>query len=822
MNTTKGSVTVSFALVFVILFSFILSFFEMASHVARASYHAAAALLATENYFGEYVRPLYEEYHIFAREESEGDKIVARAEEIIGADVAYMTEKREGERSLLLRSGAEFEVTEAKTLTSDAAAGFYRQAVTAMKYRGALEVAQLLKDFSGMTEQAEKNLEVAAAKAEADHAYGKVEERILHLIGLIDGVDIVQYEKFLDGKGVLFQKDAYVKYFCTTPAMASEYFDRAEVYQAFSENSENPCDTLENLIVQAEYLADEIELRRADEAVCRSELARLRGKKAVTKTEKERIKEDLKEVKEQYRSVVFEIGVLTLSGNKPSELAELLLQEEELESAKKMLEEEETRLEDEEKALEIEIKEWEKEEKRLERLEKNHKKSVKSLVKEETAFLEQAEKVRGICEEAYAYVEEIEKEVKIAAKAKSTCETVLDAAQWVVGEETVNAYREDLKAYEVYEDLGDYNFPEMKQTLLENKSVLWNIKKQDVREDATALRNAAENWRSNKTVVQNYSFAGLKLDYGEMSLAGDLYDGVESLVSKEVADGFLGFLTEKEVSEKVLDTSELSSGFSYEDDDSFSVFSLLGTDMSGILDEMQGLLPEGSNVSTAIGGITDPILFQSYLFTHFSNYLEENPEGALSYELEYLVGGKDSDEENLSAVAMRLCVIRTVLHFVSLYSDSERKAPVEQAALAACGAIGLPALKSIAVFLLLFVWALEEAMIDTAAFLQGKKLLLYPGKNGGSLTFPDILRFSKSFILEMAEKKENAKGLVLGYHEFLHLFVFLTPKGEKSYRALDLMQENMRKAYGDSFRINRCVWKISYRVNGKEYTYAYE
>ena len=98
MNTMKGSVTVSFALVFVILFSFILSFFEMASHVARASYHAAAALLATENYFGEYVRPLYEEYHIFAREESEGDKIVTRAEEIIGADVAYMTEKREGER----------------------------------------------------------------------------------------------------------------------------------------------------------------------------------------------------------------------------------------------------------------------------------------------------------------------------------------------------------------------------------------------------------------------------------------------------------------------------------------------------------------------------------------------------------------------------------------------------------------------------------------------------------------------------------------------------------------------------------------------------
>lgn len=822
MRKIKGAVTVSFALVFVIVFSFILSFFEMASHVARASYHASAALLATENYFGEYLRPLYEEYHIFAREESEGDKIIPRAQEIIGGDVAYMTEKREGERSLLLRSGAEFEVTDAKTLTSDGEEGFYRQAVTAMKYRGALEVADLLSEFSGMTEQAKKHLEVAAAKAETDSAYGKVEERILHLIGLVDGVDIVKYEKFLDGKGVLFQKDAYVKYFCTTPAVASLYFDRAEVYQAFLENYENPCDTLENFAVQAESLATEIELRKADEVVCRSELARLRGIRAVTETNLEQVKEKLKAVKAEYRSVVFEIGVLTLTGDREEELAKLLLQETELETAKTALETEESRLEDEVETQKDEIKEWEKEEKRLERLEKSHKKSVEDLNKEETAFVEQAEQVRGICEEAYDYVDAIVKELAIARKAKEACETILSMALPVVGEEAVNAYREDLEAYEIYEDLSGYNFPEMKQTLLENKSVLWNIRTQNVREDATVLRNAAANWRSNKETVQNYSFEGLRIDYGDLSLAGDLYDGVESLVSKEVAEGFLGFLTEEEISEKELNMSELPSGFGYGEEEAFSVFSLLGTDMSGILEDMKEFLPEGNGESEALTGIADPVLFQAYLFTHFSNFLEENPEGALAYELEYLVGGKATDEENLSAVAMRLCVIRTILHFVSLYSDSERKAPVEQAALAACGAIGLPALKSIAVFLLLFVWALEEAMIDTAAFLQGKKLLLYPGKEGGSLTFPDILRFSKSFISEKAGEKENAGGLALGYHEFLHLFVFLTPKTEKCYRALDLIQENLRKTHGDTFRINRCVWQISYCVDGKEYDYAYE
>lgn len=817
----KGAVAVFFSVVFMILFSFILSFFEMAAYTARTTYHASAARLAVENYFAAYLEPLYEEYHIFGREISGEEDAISRIRRSIAEDVTYMTVKREGEKSLLLRSGAEFDVDAVSMLTDNGLAGFHSQAVTAMKYRAAPEVMDILTEFSGMTEQANAHLEVATAKAATDSAYAKVDEKILHLIELVDGVEIVKYEKFMDGKGVLFQKDAYVKYFCTDPAGAVSYFDRAEVYQAFLNNFENPYEILESLSSRAEGLADEMEVRQYNEMICRSRLAEVRGRLAVLSSEIDRLESCLKESGLQYTSLITELGKLVLKKGDEKEIAILSMQvkrtEKELDDMSALRE----KCKEEEKELEKQERELEREQSRLEKEAKSQEKQAKELMKEEERFVRQCETVRDICVEAYDYVEEIQEELARAKKVKETCETVLDAMQIVIGDEAAKEYRDELNMYLFYEDLEGFDFIRMKQTLLENKSRLWNVSQRISGTDVAALRRAVSVLRGEAEVVRSYSFFGLKLNYGEMSLVGDLYDGVESMISGEVASGLLGFVTDAQLSEKELDTSYLPSGLRYEEE-GFDIFSLLGTDMTGIFEEMKKMLPEDMSVKGVAVGASDTLLFHSYLATHFSDFLEGNEAGALSYEKEYLIAGKATDRENLSSVAMRICAVRAILHFVSLYTDSVRKAPVEQAALAACGIIGLPALKSIVVFLLLFVWALEEAMIDTAAYFQGKRLLLYPGKNGGSLSFQEILLFSKSFILERAKQKENAKGLAFGYNEYLHLFLFLTPKEDKKYRAADLIQENMRVSHGDAFRLNRCVWRLSYQTDGKSYEYAYE
>ncbi len=817
----KGTVTVFFSLIFMILFSFILSFFEMAAYTARSSYHASAARLAVENYFAAYLNPLYEEYHIFGREVPSGEGMLSYSEQRIAEDVAYMTVKREGERSLLLRSGAEFGAVSASELTDNELEGFYSQAITAMKYRAVPEFLTTLAELSGMTEQADAHLEIAGAKAAADSAYAKVDEKILHLIQLVDGVDIGKYEKFLGGKNVFFQKDVYVKYFCIDPEGAADYFDRTQVYQAFLENHENPYGFLDNLCKGLEDLTDEIEKREKREAECAERLEKIEEASEDISTKEAELKETMEGASLYYAEILVKLGKLILEKGDKEDIEKLTKQASEVKDGLDKMSTQQEAYETQAKQLKEEKESLEEEQKELKEKKKEQEKSLKDLIKSEKNFVKQCKKVRDICGEAYDYVGELQEELVKAKKVKDTCESILDMLQFVIDEESEQAYREELDMYLFYEDLDGYDFNKMKQTLLGNQSSLWNITEQIQETDVKSLREAVNGLKAEKEAVSTYSFHGLKLDYGEMSLADSLYDEVDSMISKQVAEGFLGFLTEKELSEKELDASYLPSGFRYEEE-SFDIFSLLGTDMSGIFSELQNLLPKELSADSIVNEASDTILFHSYLATHFGNFLDENKNGALSYEKEYLIAGNASDKENLSSVAMRICAIRTILHFVSLYTDSTRKAPVEQAALAACGIIGLPALKSIVVFLILFVWALEEAIIDTAAFLQGKRLLLYPGKNGGNLTFQEVLMFSKTFVLQKAKQRKDDKGIAFGYNEFLQLFIFLTPKEDKKYRAADLIQENLRKSYQESFRLNRCVWALSYRTDDKIYEYAYE
>ncbi len=817
----KGSVTVVFSFVFVLMFSFIISFFEMASFTARRAYHASAALLATENYFAAYLDPLYENYHIFGREVPEGEDIVSWSEQSIADDISYMTVKREGEKSLLLRSGAEFGLKDVSVLTENELEGFYAQAVNAMKYRAIPEAVNMLKEFAGMTEQADAHLEMAAAKAATDSAYAEVDSKILHLMELIDGVDIAKYEKYMNGKSSAFQTDVYVKYFCTDPEIAAIYFDRVEVYEAFLYNFENPFETLDSMANRAETLANEMEERVAAETLCSAELSKVREQKDIVSSKIKKLGKLQGEKTEEYNDLMEELDALVKAGQSGKNIDPLFERKKELEKELEEIKEEKAPYIKQEKELKEQEDRLEKEWKNLKQMKKDQEKRCKELVKEEEAFIERSKKIQDLCGEAYVYVEEVQQELIKAKEVKENCEKVLDSLQGVIGEDVVEEYRNELQKYSFYESAEGFDFEQMKQTLDENEWILWEISKCLSGTDSTVFRMAAEELRKERDIIASYSMKGLRLDYGEMSLEENLCDEVESMISKEVADGFLGFLTEKDVSEKELELSYLPSGFRYKEKEA-DVFSLLGTDMSEMFSEMRTLLPDDISVDTVLGGMTESVLFHSYLATHFSDFMEENKNGALSYELEYLIAGKKTDEKNLASIAMRICAIRTIMHFVSLFTDSSRKSMAEQAALAACGVIGLPALKSVVTVLLLFVWALEEAMVDTAALLHGKKLLLYPGKNGGSLAFHEIFSFSKSFILERGKSKQEKGGAIMGYNEFLHLFLYLTPRDTKKYRAADLIQENLRITYQDSFRVERCVWKASYETDGRSYKYAYE
>lgn len=817
-----GSVTVTFSLVFMVLFSFILSFFEMAAYTARMSYHASASLLAVENCFAGFLEPLYSQYHIFGREISEGKDAAVWARDFISKDVSFMTKKTE-RKSLLLRSGAHFSVEELQMLTDNNVQGFYSQAVTAMKYRGVVEIKELLQQFAGISDQTDVHMEVAQAKTETDVAYAKVEEKLLELIELVDGVNATRYQKYLSDGVTPFLEDAYVKFFYTDRINTSGYFERAQVYQAFLQKSKNLTFVISELTERVQELEGRIRKREEDEAECNRQISILEDKMQEVSDKIAQLDTAIKETTkaiEDNQKVLTEL--LKETPPRPEAIEELGARTEPLIKSKGEYEKEKT-------VLFEELHEWirRNEEKKeeltgLQSVGKEQKAEVEALKQEETSFVKMCSKVRQKCEDAKKKLVQIREEAKKAKIAKENCERVINSSAVVLGAGAVKEYRNELERYSMYESTKGYDFDLMERTLAENGDLLAGVKVRIQGNGAVDLSTAIGELKAEKESLAGYSFEGLRLYYGEMSAESSSYKGLDQGIIEKIKSGILGFLTEESISERKLDTTYLPSGFRFQEKEKEGILSFFHLDGGKILKKMREMLPGGNTLKSAIETVTDSVLFHSYLTTHFDNFTQKKENKALAYETEYLIAGKSKDKDNLLSVVMQICVLRTILHFISLYSDSSRTAQVRQAAVGLCGVLALPALVNAVKFVLLLVWAVEEAMIDTAALLQGKKLLLYPGSLGGSLKFSELLSFSKQFVLRKASEKKSIAGGVFGYGEYLQIYLFLTEKSRKSYRALDLIQENLRKSYKDSFRVNRCVWKISYTVDGRKYSYSYE
>ena len=85
-------------------------------------------------------------------------------------------------------------------------------------------------------------------------------------------------------------------------------------------------------------------------------------------------------------------------------------------------------------------------------------------------------------------------------------------------------------------------------------------------------------------------------------------------------------------------------------------------------------------------GELSSLLLGEYLLEHFAQANNPNESGALSYELEYLLEGKASDQQNLEAVVKKILLMRTGPNFLYLQTDANKKAEAEALGLALASA----------------------------------------------------------------------------------------------------------------------------------------
>ncbi len=199
-------------------------------------------------------------------------------------------------------------------------------------------------------------------------------------------------------------------------------------------------------------------------------------------------------------------------------------------------------------------------------------------------------------------------------------------------------------------------------------------------------------------------------------------------------------------------------------------------------------------------GLTDELIFNEYLIKKCGCYTNPKETGALQYQLEYILTGKDSDVENLKAVVNRLLLLRETANVVYLFSDSAKMAEAEALALSVTSAIALPELAELVKISLIFAWGYAESVYDVRTLLKGGRIPLM--KTG------DTWHYSISGMLDFAADTATAPegGEGVSYEEYLRMFLALENTETKTYRAMDVIEMDIRKCEGNAyFRLDTCV-----------------
>lgn len=200
---------------------------------------------------------------------------------------------------------------------------------------------------------------------------------------------------------------------------------------------------------------------------------------------------------------------------------------------------------------------------------------------------------------------------------------------------------------------------------------------------------------------------------------------------------------------------------------------------------------------------TDDVLFLHYIMTHMGNFARRINPGGLDYQVEYILGGKESDEENLKVVVRELLAIRTAANMVYLLTDSGKQTQIHQMTLMIASAVGMPFLDGIIALALQAAWAFGESILDIGSLLEGGSVPLVKDGSSWRLSLEKLAK-----VLEVAEEKTEKQQKGLDYTDYLYLLLFLENRDTRIMRTMDVVEQVIRAGGEETFCIDRCVYAL--------------
>ena len=207
-------------------------------------------------------------------------------------------------------------------------------------------------------------------------------------------------------------------------------------------------------------------------------------------------------------------------------------------------------------------------------------------------------------------------------------------------------------------------------------------------------------------------------------------------------------------------------------------------------------------------------MVNEYCLIHFDSFLEEKnkvlgqAEQPLLYEMEYLIGGNDTDRKNLAEVVMRLLFMRAAMNLCYLTQTPECNMEADRFAAAVSG--GNIPLQVITSFFIQALWAMAEAVLDVRSILSGGNVPFRKTGETWRLNLDQV--FSLEF-LSWSMRVDAAEGS-WGYEEYLRILCFLLDREEKNGRIMDLIQWNVGVRQKD-FAVEDCVGMLEIQTEMK-------
>ena len=748
------------SLILVLMFSFLLTTLEAARIQGATAYVSMMTDLAGDSFLAGYYYPLFQNYRIFGVDAGDEKAFFSREklEEGIKENMTFGLSETSGG---LLR----FEETEAaclqyENLLENNCEAFYSQIKQQVVLDGlSLGLNRLFHEEqfveAGMAGEIYKEQEEAMAVT------ATVTEELLKLMELTDGIRMESNGIAFDKNGRLQVKEHFIKQpVSMTQSELRMRYDNEEVYYAVSDK-----------------------FYRADTAA-------------------KQIKEALSEAEWlENRITIAEYNIWNY--NQETEYLKS-----EYNAEKKRLEEEK----DADKTWLLELKKQIEENEKLIMEEKNIKNAYEIRKRKELSSVngsyeelqEVLEGVENVLEDALVITERLEKKQAAAKLVVEEYEAFLGSAKQKLSEELYEVFLKELEKMKIYAGLDEKGFSLslIRQSLQNNKALLNTLSlpafsSSNVSKMITAL-SAVENR------MEEYTTDGLWFSYGEIAAAEQTQQNVTGFLTELLTTGVLSLvgISKEEVSNRSLSGKDLPSAGLEEEH--------ILEELMACMKEVQELFQNGgiSEVLMAAGNsMLNGTALEIYSMKYFRCYGEISPYTRLNYEREYLIFGKNEDKSNLLSMVLYLAAIRTLLNMVMILKQPERVAQLETFSAGIAGFTGIPLIAAAIKYSILLLWSVEEALVDTAALLQGKRIAVV---GLGRVSFHEIFSINKTVIERKALQCRDESGAA--YADYLAL-VSLTKRAQvKAYRALDLIQENIRIRYRDSFRIRNTVTRISFRT----------